>query len=129
MKKTMTMLVASLSFLTTSVFAGPFMSAEEITTLVSGKTVSGKGLKKDFTVRTYFKADGTMDGQKNGNKRSGKWHVNDDDMMCIEFDDGAGNCRYIKDNGDGTYSKVKVKGSGKMIPVLLYESIDDGNTM
>ena len=111
------------------VFAGDFMSAEEVKTLLSGKTTTGKGLKKGFTVITYFGADGKMDGTKDGERRAGTWTVRDDGQQCVEFDDGNGNCRFIKDNGDGTYAKVKVKGNGKKIPLVLWESIVDGNTV
>jgi Zn/Cd-binding protein ZinT len=129
MIKTIAISITTLIFMASPVFAGDFMSADEVKALISGKTTYGKGLKKDFTVVTYFAADGTMDGTKDGNRRKGKWSVKGNGKQCVEFDDGKNNCRYIKDNGDGTYSKVKVKGSGKEIPTVLWESIKDGNTV
>lgn len=128
MKKSILILLASFICVSNPVFAGDFMSADKVKALLSGKTVVGKGLKKNFTVTTYFAPDGTMTGNKNGNQRKGMWRVESDGLQCVEFDDGASNCRYIKDNGDGTYTKIKVKGDGDEIETVLWESIQDGNT-
>jgi hypothetical protein len=127
MKRTFFTLLVSLLCLGNPVYAGDFMNGDEVKALLSGKTVTGKGLKKDFTVVTYFSPDGTMLGTKDGESRNGTWTVEDDGKQCIKFDDGNSNCRYIKDNGDGTYTKIKVKKNGKEIPLLLYESVQDGN--
>ncbi len=113
--------------------AADYMSADEIKALISGKTTHGVGLKKDFTVVTHFAPDGSLMGERNGNKRTGSWNVTDDGQHCVDFSDGKNNCRFIKDNGDGTYSRVKVKTKGNgttvHIPVVKWERIEEGNAL
>ncbi len=103
-----------------SVFAGDFLSGEQIKSAISGKTVQWEHMFKSKSGMTYYSADGTITGVQNGNKREGTWHV-DGDKLCVSW----GKCLAIEPDGNGGY--YKVKGGSKR--VVHIKSVSDGNTL
>jgi hypothetical protein len=86
--------------------AGNPLSAEEIKTLITGKTVHAKHEKKGFTFSVYFAEDGSAIRKwKNDELQNGKYTFKDN-MHCINVGDGD-KCATIEDNGDGSYKRLK----------------------
>lgn len=108
--------------------ADDYMSADSVKALVSGKTFDGIHLKKDYTYRAYAAPDGQVTQVKsNGDRKTGKWSVLPNGKQCIEWDNtDIRKCFHIRDNGDGSYTKVKLKGD-KVIPLLRWSNFTDGN--
>lgn len=107
------------------------MTGEQIKLLVSGKTVSGRHLRKDFPLKTYFAQDGFVVGLAKGNERKGKWWVNKKNMQCIKWSHRDRKfCLIVRDNGDGTYTKIRhKKRKNKKVPVVLWIKFEQGNTL
>ena len=107
------------------------MSAEDVKSLVTNKTAKGVHLKKSFSYTIYFAPDGSLHQIKtNGDERKGEWEVKDNGKHCVTWDDSDRTfCRFVRDNGDQTYTKIKVKYSGKEIPILIWRDFSDGNNL
>lgn len=112
----------------TTAFAGDYLSADDVTALVSGKTFDGIHLKNDYTYKAYASPDGTVRQVKSsGDSKTGKWSVKPDGKQCIEWDGtDVVKCFHIKDNGDGSYTKVKIKGD-KVILLLRWSNFTEDN--
>lgn len=88
------------------VHAGGTLSADEIKTLIIGKTIHAKHLKKGFNFSAYFAKDGSMIRKwKNGKLQDGKYFFKGD-LHCINMG-GNDKCGAMEDNGDGTYKRLK----------------------
>ena len=100
--------------------AGNVLSADEIKTLIAGKTVHAKHEKKGFTFSVYFNEDGTAIRKwKDGEIQNGTYSFKGD-MHCINVGDGD-KCASIEDNGDGTYKRLK---NGKKHFITWQEIVD-----
>jgi len=110
--------------------AGEYMSADEIQTLIAGNSAKGVHLKRDFSYNIYFSSDGALQQIKaNGDERKGQWMVKSNGKHCVEFDGtDVRKCWHIRSNGDGSYTKVKLKGN-KVIPLLIWRDFEEGNTL
>lgn len=100
--------------------AGNVLSADEIKTLITGKTVHAKHEKKGFTFSVYFAEDGSAIRKwKNDKLQNGKYSFKDN-MHCINV--GGGNkCATIEDNGDGSYKRL---GGGKKHKITWMKVVD-----
>ena len=131
-----------LSFFLASIFSGTLLisglaqaeqlNSEQVTALVSGKTVYAVHEKRDFDITSYFSSDGTVISFRNEEKYKGKWHTKSDGSHCIQFNDPYSGelkkerCMFIEKDGD-TYKRIKVKGNGKRIHVISYKRFAHGN--
>ena len=112
-----------------SSYAGGFMSGEELETKLSGKTADGYHLKKDYAFTNYFAPDGILHSIREGEPRKANWRINDKGYHCVKWEDRYKEfCRPFKDNGDGSISKYKLKGS-KEIKILTLKNFRDGNQL
>lgn len=89
--------------------ADEFLSAEKIKPLITGKTVHAHHLKKDFEFTVYFDADGKTAHRHQGGETTETTYKFDGDKHCIYWN-GKDRCANIRDNGDGTYSRINDKG-------------------
>ena len=132
-KQIATILCAGLSLfsLHSAVLAEEFMSAADVKSALSGKTCSGEHLRKDFTFKVHFSSDGAVHQIKeNGYEKKGKWSVLDNGKRCLEWNGtDIRKCFPIRDNGDGTYTLVKVKGNGDIKKLILWSNCTQGNTL
>lgn len=95
--------------------AGKMLSGDEIKALITGKTVY-VSLNSNTQWRQYFSADGSS-ARDNG--ETSDWSV-EDGKHC----NTAANlrCAAIRDNGDGTYARLKPNGS----PAVTWTKIVNG---
>jgi hypothetical protein len=110
--------------------AGTYMSADEVKNVIVGKSANGVHLKKDFAYRIYFAPDGALHQIKeNGVEKKGQWSVTNDGKHCVEWDNsGVRKCFPVRDDGDGTYTKVKLKGN-RVIEILRWSDFQDGDAL
>lgn len=117
---------------TLSVQAGDILSEPDaVKAIFSDKTVQARHLKKDRSWEQYFAADGTMQRYSDeGEKRTGKWYINEGAEHCIKWDHKANeHCRAImKGNRDGVYFRVKEKGDSK-IKLVRFKRFREGNKL
>lgn len=95
--------------------AEKMLSGDEIKALVTGKTVD-VSLSSSSQWRQYFAADGSS-ARDNGEVSD--WSV-EGDKHCNSV--AALRCAAIRDNGDGTYARLKPDGS----PAVTWTKITDG---
>ena len=94
------MLATLLAIITLPVEAGgQALSAEEITALVSGKTLEGTNPFKKFEIVTYFAPDGTFRRIRDGEREQGTWSVTSNNELCMTRKRGT-TCRIMKKEGD-----------------------------
>jgi len=111
--------------------AEEFMPTADVKSALSGKTCSGEHLRKDFTFNVYFASDGIVRNVKrNGDTRKGQWFVLDNGKRCLEWDGSdIRNCFHVRDNGDKSYTLVKVKGNGDTLDLILWSDCKTGNML
>jgi len=108
-------------------FSVDYLKADQVKKLFSGKTVTGSDLEKGSAFTRYYDPNGTVLNDAQGYKSTGKWRVEGSGAHCVTWDnEGEEQCLHIKDNGDGTYTKIRNKNI-KKIPVVEYQGFKDGN--
>ena len=60
---------------------GDHMGGADLGAAVSGKTIQGS-MKGSGNYTEYYAADGTI----KGNNYAGKWRIDDNDRMCVSYD-------------------------------------------
>lgn len=119
-------------FFTLSVNASEIISDPgKVNAIFSNKTTDAYHLKRDEAWTNYFAVDGSMRRvTENGDKHTGKWHINDDAEHCITWDyRGKEFCRAIlAGNRDGIYFRAKIKGDRK-IKKVRFKNFRDGNRL
>ena len=108
-------------------FAGGLTNGD-IEKLLSGKTAIGKHLKKGFTMKDYYAADGKFTSVRgNGKNLKGKWWMSKKrDAICVRFKNHKPEkkfCRSIVPDGSGGYKKAKLDGTAH----IHYSKIVDGD--
>lgn len=78
---------------------GQALSAQEITALVTGKTLEGTNPFKKFEIVTYFAPDGTFRRVRDGKRENGTWTVTSKNEICMTGEKGT-TCRIMKKEGD-----------------------------
>lgn len=104
------------------------LTAPEVTTLFSGKTVESVVTSSGRVSVTYYDPSGELRQLQNGAKRTGTWRVRDDGRICLAIEGNDGKCRIIVKEGE-VYKKYIVKLSGKHQHVIDYRSFRDGNPL
>ncbi|MDH5445091.1 MAG: hypothetical protein OEY52_06000 [Gammaproteobacteria bacterium] len=95
----------------TQAHAGDFVTGDKLASLVINKTVRAKHLKKDFEFSIYFDKDGKTAFRKKRNGEIVKTTYRFDGNKHCLFWKGKDRCASIKDNGDGTYSRINDSGN------------------
>jgi hypothetical protein len=106
---------------------GHALSTEEISALVSGKTLEGTNPIKGFKFVTYFAPDGTFRRIKDGNHEQGTWSVTPNNELCMTGSRGT-TCRIIKKEG-GVWNAYKIRRNLMRLPVYQrrWVRVLDGN--
>ena len=118
----------SLLVMTNTASAAEYMSAEEVTSLLSDKTFDGVYLPKDKSFSVYEDPDGTHHVLRPSGKRDKNrtWFVNEEGQHCTtksNWDEPR--CSYVKDAGNGEYHKIN--NDGKHTHTL--SNFRDGNQL
>jgi len=116
--------IALLAFSSMNAYADEFLNADKIKALITGNTIEAKHLLKGFKFKVYFDNDGktALRNQKgNSQKTSYSFERN---LHCIYWA-GKDRCANIKDNGDGTYTRVMSNGK----KVVKWTKITKGKTL
>jgi len=99
------------------------LSGKEVTALFSGNTVNYTRVKKGDAAYGYYAKDGSVRTFRGGNKRKGRWHVNDKGELCLDYGKGD-RCGQIVVE-DGVYRKYKDK-DGERIHIITYDRFTPG---
>ena len=76
----------------------------EVEKLVIGNTLKGHHLTKSFKFALYIDPNGTLKEDRKGSIFDGKWSVDKKGRFCWSYNHKEKTwCRWIKENGDGTY--------------------------
>lgn len=112
------------------VYAGGWMTSEEIEKLISGNTTYGKHESKGFTSYSYNRPDGTAVGYNSRDGATkGTWRVKGN-MICRHREGRPREfCQKVKDNGDGTYNRYKTSNNVMRgdIHVFTWTKVAPGN--
>lgn len=115
--------------LSSGAYAGDFMTVDQIKAAFSGKTLDGQHLRKGYSFSNYFDPSGKLYSIRDGEKRLGEWRINNKGKHCVQWEDSINEyCRLFRDNGDGSYTKIKIKGDRK-IEILTLKNVRDGNQL
>lgn len=99
--------VLAVFFLPIPTYAGTPVKGEALKKLYAGNTVHGHHINKGFDFLNYFSEDGkAIRKRDDGKMHEGKWFINDDGDMCVNFG-RFGGCGELEDNGDGTYTRTR----------------------
>ncbi len=120
MNKKIVLVAVSVLSLPFSTQAGSFLSGEEISEALSGKTLHWEHMFKNKSGKSFYGRDGLLVGVANGSKREGKWHISGSDV-CVSWE----KCLALESDGKGGYYKVK---NGKK-RVVHIKAAEDGNTL
>lgn len=110
------------------------LAGPEVKALFAGKTVVGYHQKHGYAFRSYYEPTGTLRSYQTGKARAeakpreGRWWVESRGRICVRWADGSRDlCRTMVTDGQGHYWKILVKGNGKRIPIVRFESFTAGN--
>lgn len=104
--------------------ADDYVSGDKLSSLVIGKTIRAKHLKKDFEFTVYFDTDGKTAYRKQGGDITQTTYKFDGNKHCIHWK-GKDRCAQILDNGDGTYTRVNKKGK----QIVKWTKIESGKNL
>ena len=85
------------------------LSPEAVTKLFSGNTEDVTGLRaRRLQWSNYCDADGTIRGEKDGQKLTGRWYVDPEGRHCVRWDNkDRTKCDQIVPEGDGAYLRMR----------------------
>lgn len=104
------------------------LTAAEIRSLFSDKTVYSVTAAKGRESVSYYSATGEVRQQRKNITRSGHWHVTESDRMCLQMEDLPEKCRIVVKEGE-SYSKYIVKKSGRHQLSIRYTAFVEGNPL
>lgn len=99
-------------------------NTDSFKSMFSGKTVSGRHVKKGFGFKAYFAEDGKLlERRDNGKHKEGSWSIDEQDSLCIRWKNQEA-CGQLKSGSDGSVSFMR-----KGIERRRYEHFVTGNTL
>ncbi len=101
-----------------------FLTDAQIESLVKGKTVSAKHLKKGFSFKVYFDDGSETAYRTDGDEIVETRYRIEGGRHCIHWKN-KDRCARIRDNGDGSYTRVNQKGRD----VVLWTGFVDGKEL
>lgn len=117
-------LFTAILFGTTTAQAEDYMSADQIKSLIAGKTVYAEHLKRGFEFKVYFDSDGTTAIRQQKGETTTTTYSFKGDKHCIQWR-GKNRCANISDNGDGSYSRINKRGKA----VVKWIKVEDGKQL
>ena len=80
------------------------LSKEELEKLISGNTAEGQNVQWEKGMTWYFQALGQIKKiDEHGNRGKGRWLINEEGELCVEFKRGGERCRTVVPRADGGY--------------------------
>jgi len=104
------------------------LNADEIRSLFSGNSVTGKPKDEGHEIFYYFASNGELSEVHNGWQTGGTWTVRDDGRLCMDLEGESRDCRMITREG-GKYSQYAVKRDGNHHYELSYFDFRQGNQL
>lgn len=99
-------------------------STNTFRSMFSGKTVSGRHMKKGFTFKNYFADNGQLiETRDNGKHKKGNWTIDEQGRFCIDWKNRQA-CGQLKLNSDNSVSFVR-NGQERR----RYDRFETGNTL
>jgi hypothetical protein len=86
------------------------LSGDEVTELISGNTVDAIHVSQGYKITTYYSPDGSYRQLRKGERQEGKWHIDDEGLLCKQRDGKGVVCRVIVEDGD-IWKAYKVPGN------------------
>lgn len=88
--------------------AADTLSADQLRSLVVGKTASLVQVEFGFDVQIYLSPDGTLAGENltKQKKIQGSWEITGDGLLCTVSNFAQKTCGSFAANGDGTYKRM-----------------------
>jgi hypothetical protein len=105
MKRGLVAFIAGFVFLFTnpSNAADP-LTKEKLEQLISGNTAEGQNVEWEKGVTWYFQALGQIRGiDEHGNRGKGRWAINEEGELCVQFKRGGERCRRVVPRTGGGY--------------------------
>lgn len=98
-------LFASSIFLFSQIsYAADPLSKEKLEKLISGNTAEGQNVRWEEGMTWYFHKLGQIKKiDQYGNRGKGKWTINEEGELCVEFKRGGERCRTVVPRTDGGY--------------------------
>jgi len=91
----------------------------DVEALIVGNTLEGHHLRKGFEFLLFVKPDGSITEKLKGAVfgkgiiLAGEWHIDSRGAFCWRYSHKPKRrCRWIKKNGNGTYTEIKRNGKG-----------------
>ncbi len=105
-------------------FANDALKADQISTLVSGKTIEGFNEDRKVTYFAYFKQDGGLGTlTESGVRGKGTWRVTDGGELCTKVGNAGEKCTKIVPTAAGTHLRIDEKNT----LTNTIRSVMDGN--
>jgi|GEM_PF-1838653 len=105
---------------------GDILTAQEIRTLVSGRTVEVTFTREKVKGIFYFNANGEFEQLVDNWLEKGHWRVNKKARLCTSVEKEKWNCRMLVRNRDDI-SQYLVKKAESSRPELTYEGFHEGD--
>jgi len=78
------------------------LSKEELEKLLSDNTAEGQNVKWEKGMTWYFQTLGQVRKiDEHGNRGKGRWSINEEGELCVEFKRGGERCRSVVPRTDG----------------------------
>jgi hypothetical protein len=94
------LIALGLSGFSSAAVATEYLGAEEVTQLVSGKTVEAENPRKATSSVTYYDPDGTFRMLLEGKPEKGTWSVDAEGYLCTNRVGWGSGCRRISKEGN-----------------------------
>lgn len=104
------------------------LSASQVKSLFSGKSVASKQADENHDILYYFASSGEVTEVHNGWQSVGTWSARDDGRLCVDLKGKSRDCRMIVREG-GKYNQYAVKLDGNHIFELTYFDFRNGNQL
>jgi hypothetical protein len=80
------------------------LSKEELEKLLSGNTAEGQNVQWEKGMTWYFQKLGQIKKiDEHGNRGKGRWLINEEGELCVEFKRGGERCRTVVPRTNGGY--------------------------
>jgi hypothetical protein len=94
------LIIASLLVIGTPNAMADDLDGDAVRQLVSGNTVEAVHVPRGYPITTYYLPDGTFQQDRDGERESGTWHVDEQGKLCTMRTGWGGDCRVIAQDGD-----------------------------
>lgn len=104
------------------------LTEDEVRTLLVGNTVESQDRNTQLNSITYYHPKGQVVQKRMWSKSSGRWAIEENGQICLEFGDRSMQCRHIVKEGD-RYYKVRSNSDGELQKIVRYRSFAEGNRL